>query len=128
MQEKETDSVKLAVLEEKVFNMLEVISKLDDTIEKLSDLSTNVSKMLAVHEEKLEVARDSAAETAKEIVLLETRMDEKMRSVKDRLRSVERRVWIGIGIVLTVTMLQSEIVTGALFKPQSPAIMEIQPK
>ena len=128
MQEKETDSVKLAVLEEKVFNMLEVISKLDDTIEKLSDLSTNVSKMLAVHEEKLEVARDSAAETAKEIVLLETRMDEKMRSVKDRLRAVERRVWIGIGIVLTVTMLQSEIVTGALFKPQSPAIMEIQPK
>lgn len=128
MQEKETDSVKLAVLEEKVFNMLEVISKLDDTIEKLSDLSTNVSKMLAVHEEKLEVARDSAAETAKEIVLLETRTDEKMRSVKDRLRSVERRVWIGIGIVLTVTMLQSEIVTGALFKPQSPAIMEIQPK
>ena len=54
MQEKETDSVKLAVLEEKVFNMLEVISKLDDTIEKLSDLSVNVSKMLAVHEEKLE--------------------------------------------------------------------------
>lgn len=128
MQEKETDSVKLAVLEEKVFNMLEVISKLDDTIEKLSDLSTNVSKMLAVHEEKLEVARDSAAETAKEIVLLETRTDEKMRSVKDRLRAIERRVWIGIGIVLTVTMLQSEIVTGALFKPQSPAIMEIQPK
>lgn len=128
MQEKETDSVKLAVLEEKVFNMLEVISKLDDTIEKLSDLSTNVSKMLAVHEEKLEVARDSAAETAKEIVLLETRTDDKMRSVKDRLRAVERRVWIGIGIVLTVTMLQSEIVTGALFKPQSPAIMEIQPK
>ena len=126
MQEKETDSLKLAVLEEKVFNMLEVISKLDDTIEKLSDLSTNVSKMLAVHEEKLEVARDSAAETAKEIVLLETRTDDKIRFVKDRIHSIERRVWIGIGIVLTVTMLQSEIVTGALFKPQSPAIMEIQ--
>ena len=51
MAEKETDNVKLAVLEEKVFNMVEVISKLDDTIDKLSDLSVNVSKMLAVHED-----------------------------------------------------------------------------
>lgn len=128
MQEKETDSVKLAVLEEKVFNMLEVISKLDDTIEKLSDLSVNVSKMLAVHEEKLDVARDSAAETAKEIVLLETRVDNKLRTAKERIHSLERRVWIGIGIVLTVTMLQSEIVTGMFLKPAPPAIMEVKPK
>ena len=56
MQERETENVKLAVLEEKVINMVEVISKLDETIIKLSDLSANVSKMLAVHEEKLELS------------------------------------------------------------------------
>ena len=37
MQERETENVKLAVLEEKVINMVEVISKLDETIIKLSD-------------------------------------------------------------------------------------------
>ena len=57
MPEKEPNVIKLAILEEKVINMLEVISKLDTTIEKLSDLSVNVSKMLAVHEEKLEITR-----------------------------------------------------------------------
>ena len=54
MPENEAENVKLAVLEEKVFNMVEVISKLDDTIEKLSDLSVNVSKMLAVRYIKFE--------------------------------------------------------------------------
>ena len=93
MAEKEADNVKLAVLEEKVFNMVEVISKLDDTIDKLSDLSVNVSKMLAVHEEKLEFARESAAETAKEMDELEARFEEQLEQNADRIRSLERRVW-----------------------------------
>ena len=106
MQERETDNIKLAVLEEKVINMVEVISKLDETIIKLSDLSANVSKMLAVHEEKLEVARESAAETAREFVILETKMIEShIQDNAKRIRSLERRVWIGMGILVTCTVL-----------------------
>ena len=127
MAEKEADNVKLAVLEEKVFNMVEVISKLDDTIEKLSDLSVNVSKMLAVHEEKLDFARDSAAQSAKEIVLLETKVDAHQKEVSGRLRSVERRVWMGMGIVLAVSVfIQTGTVT-QLF-PERPRTAIINPK
>lgn len=129
MQEKDTDSVKLAVLEEKVFNMVEVISKLDDTIEKLSDLSVNVSKMLAVHEEKLEFARESAAETAKDIADLEDRLGERLEVNSNRIRVVERRVWIGLGIMLAmVAVLQSEVVTGRLLLPTESAIMDSKDK
>ena len=129
MQEKETDSVKLAVLEEKVFNMVEVISKLDDTIEKLSDLSVNVSKMLAVHEEKLDFAKESAAETAKDIEELETRIDAQLKATNDRVRVIERRVWMGVGIAFAFAMLlQSEIVTGALLNAPRPATIEVSPK
>ena len=121
MQENEAESVKLAVLEEKVFNMVEVISKLDDTIEKLSDLSVNVSKMLAVHEEKLEFARESAAETAREIADLETKMEEQNERTAGRLRSLERRVWIGAGIAITIALiLQSEIIGRFILMPQTP--------
>ena len=131
MAEKETDNVKLAVLEEKVFNMVEVISKLDDTIDKLSDLSVNVSKMLAVHEEKLEFARESAAETAKYMDELESRFEEQLEQNADRIRSLERRVWVGLGVFIAVTvLLQSEFLMGRFFQrtpeqsPQQGAIME----
>ena len=120
MPENEAENVKLAVLEEKVFNMVEVISKLDDTIEKLSDLSVNVSRMLAVHEEKLEFARESAAETAKDIAHLESKMEEHYDETTGRLRSLERRVWIGAGIAITVALiLQSEIIGRFMFSPQT---------
>ena len=119
MAETHADDVKLAVLEEKIFNMVEVISKLDDTIEKLSDLSVNVSKMLAVHEEKLEFARESAAETAEEMDALEERMEERYQEVTGRVRSIERRVWIGMGIACTVALvLQSELLGRLMFQPQ----------
>ena len=121
MAEKETDNVKLAVLEEKVFNMVEVISKLDDTIDKLSDLSVNVSKMLAVHEEKLEFARESAAETAKEMDDLEERMDEQYESTVARIRTLEKRVWTGVGALVALgLLLQSEFLMGRIFRSDPP--------
>jgi len=124
MLEKDPDNIKLAVLEEKLGNMVEVISRLDATIEKLSDLSVNVSRMLAVHEEKLDFARETAAETAKDIDELEERLDEKMEAYSVRLRSVERRVWVGLGVALAVTLiLQSPIVFNMLHHTDKSAIM-----
>ena len=128
MPEKEPNVIKLAILEEKVINMLEVISKLDTTIEKLSDLSVNVSKMLAVHEEKLEITRESAAQSAKDIALLEVKVDKIHDITTESIRAVERRVWMGVGIVLSMAiLLQSGIVTSALKGTHRPAIMEAQP-
>ena len=124
MQEKEPDNIKLAVLEEKLVNMVEVISRLDATIEKLSDLSVNVSKMLAVHEEKLEFARETAAETAKEIEELEDKLMGKMEETTSRIRIIERRVWMGLGVGLVVTlMVSSPIVTEIVFPNERPAII-----
>ena len=124
MLERDPDNIKLAVLEEKLGNMVEVISRLDATIEKLSDLSVNVSRMLAVHEEKLDFARETAAETAKDIDELEERLDEKMEAYSVRLRSVERRVWVGLGVALAVTLiLQSPIVFNMLHHTDKSAII-----
>lgn len=124
MPERDPDNIKLAVLEEKLGNMVEVISRLDATIEKLSDLSVNVSKMLAVHEEKLDFARETAAETAKEIDELEARIESKLDKHSHRLRTVERRVWIGLGVALSVAIfLQSPIVSNIIHSSSKPAIM-----
>lgn len=127
MEGKDPDNIKLAVLEEKVINMVEVISKLDDTIEKLSDLSVNVSKMLAVHEEKLEVARESAAESAREITLLETKVNTNDEKIIERVRGLERRVWMAMGMgVLVIAFLQLEIATDMIFPNDSDIIEEVR--
>ena len=124
MAEKEADTIRLAILEEKLVNTAEVISKLDATIEKLSDLSVNVSKMLAVHEEKLEFARESAAETAKDMDDLEEKIQERMDEHSSRIRSVERRVWVGLGVFLTVSiLLQSTIIPDFPILEERPAII-----
>jgi len=124
MGEREADDIRLAVLEEKLVNMTEVISKLDVTIEKLSDLSVSVSRMLAVHEEKLDFARETAAETAKDIQDLETRFIEKLDKTKTRVASIERRVWIGIGIFSVVAFVFTTPVGTNIFHHDSkPAIM-----
>ena len=124
MAEKDPDNIKLAVLEEKLGNMVEVISRLDATIEKLSDLSVNVSRMLAVHEEKLDFARESAAETAREIDELEEKLDNKLAVQSNRIRTIEKRVWLGLGIALAVTvLLQSPVITEIFVYEDKPAIM-----
>jgi hypothetical protein len=124
MGEREADDIRLAVLEEKLVNMTEVISKLDVTIEKLSDLSVSVSRMLAVHEEKLDFVRETAAETAKDIQDLETRFIEKLDKTKTRVASIERRVWIGIGIFSVVAFVFTTPVGTNIFHHDSkPAIM-----
>ena len=124
MGEREADDIRLAVLEEKLVNMTEVISKLDVTIEKLSDLSVSVSRMLAVHEEKLDFARETAAETAKDIQDLETRFIEKLDKTKTRVASIERRVWIGIGIFSVVAFVfTTPVGTNVFHHTDKPAIM-----
>ncbi len=124
MGEREADDIRLAVLEEKLVNMTEVISKLDVTIEKLSDLSVSVSRMLAVHEEKLDFARETAAETAKDIQDLETRFIEKLDKTKTRVASIERRVWIGIGVFSVVAFVFTTPVGTNIFHHDSkPAII-----
>ena len=47
------EEIKVAVLEQKLEDVKDIIVKIDNAIEKLSEVNSNVSKMLAVHEEKI---------------------------------------------------------------------------
>ena len=126
MLERDPDNIKLAVLEEKLVNMVEVISRLDTTIEKLSDLSVNVSKMLAVHEEKLEFTRESMAETAKDIDELEDKFQGKIEETIIRVNTLERKVWMGMGgisLFFVTLMIITPIVTASLYQDEIPAII-----
>ena len=112
MQEGNAD-VKLAVLEEKIMNMTDVVAKLDDTIEKMSDLNVNVSKMLAVHDAMIDSVKEEAHEQQMEIHSFIKRYDEDFTEISNRLRVIEKRMWMAMGIISAVTfVLQSELLVG----------------
>ena len=112
MQEGNAD-VKLAVLEEKILNMTDVVAKLDDTIEKMSDLNVNVSRMLAVHDAKIDSVKEEAAEQQLEIHSFIKRYEEDIDDISTRLRVIEKRMWMAMGIISAITIvLQSELIAG----------------
>ena len=110
--------------------MADVISKLDENIEQLSNLSVNVSKMLAVHEEKLEVARDVSLETSKDLEQLTERLEDRLDEMSTRLSVMERKVWMGMGaVVLVAAFLQAGFIWGppTSANTQKSVIMEVLP-
>lgn len=79
------DSVKIAVLEQKIFEVTNNISKLNDAIEKISEANTNLIKMLAVHEQRI-----GQGEKTDTIVM--KMVDDFNRSVSEQYRRAEERI------------------------------------
>ena len=99
------EQVKVAVLEERLQNFETLVTRLDSAIEKLAEVNNNVSRMLAVHEERI-----SKQETIDEILFdkidkLRDKMDSDHDNVTKRLSLLERKLWIGIGVLGTVVAL-----------------------
>ena len=47
------NQVKIAVLEQKLEDLTSIVLRIDTAIQKLSEVNTTVSRMLAVHEERI---------------------------------------------------------------------------
>jgi len=97
--------VKVAVLEEKLQNFESVVSKLDAAIEKIAEVNNNVSRMLAVHEERISKQEEIDSILFDKIDKLRDKMDSDHDSVTKRLSLLERKLWVGIGILGAVVAL-----------------------
>ena len=53
MEEDLSSSVKIAVLDQKLEDLKNVVVRVDDAIQKISEVNINVSRMLAVHDERI---------------------------------------------------------------------------
>ena len=104
------EQVRVAVLEEKLQNFETLVSRLDSAIEKLAELNNNVSRMLAVHEERITKQEEIDSVLFDKIDKLRDKMDSDHDSVTQRLSLLERKLWIGIGalgVVLIITNPQA---------------------
>jgi|TARA_Y100001938_G_scaffold148040_1_gene230671 hypothetical protein len=99
------DDVKVAVLEERLENFETLVSRLDSAIEKIAEVNNNVSRMLAVHEERITKQEEIDAVLFDKIDKLRDKMDSDHDYVTQRLSLLERKLWIGIGALGAVLIL-----------------------
>lgn len=114
---------KLAVLEQQVSNFSRYFEKMDATLEKLTELSASIEKIVAVHDQRLNVQED-AKETLTEgqkliherIDRLKADMNSKLDSFDKKFDGIERWRWIFLGAITGIMFLVTnmEAITGFL--------------
>ena len=93
------EQVKVAVLEERLQNFESIVTKLDSAIEKLAEVNNNVSRMLAVHEERITKQEEIDSVLFDKIDKLRDKMDSDHDGVVTRLSLLERKLWIAVGSI-----------------------------
>ena len=122
----EENQVKLAVLEQKIEDLKPIVLRIDAAIEKLSEVNTTVSRMLAVHEERITKQEEIDTVLFAKIDKLRDKMDADHDRVLSRLRNLEKRVWMAVGglAVLTFLINNNGIAGKLLTQPQEPPMIE----
>ena len=101
------EQIKVAVLEERLQNFETLVSRLDSAIEKIAEVNNNVSRMLAVHEERITKQEEIDAVLFDKIDKLRDKMDFDHDSVTKRLSLLERKLWIGLGALGAIVALSN---------------------
>ena len=99
------EEVKVAVLETRLENFETLVSRLDSAIEKIAEVNNNVSRMLAVHEQRISKQEEIDEVLFDKIDKLRDKMDSDHDSVTQRLSLLERKLWIGIGALGSILVL-----------------------
>lgn len=108
------DQVKVALIEQKLDDLKPIIVKLDKAIEKLSEVNISVSRMLAVHEERISKQEEIDIVLFAKIDKLRDKMDADHDSVLQRLRGLEKRVWMAVGGLAVLSFIVSPMMQNML--------------
>ena len=120
------EQIKVAVLEEKLQNFESLVTKLDSAIEKIAEVNNNVSRMLAVHEERITKQEQIDSILFDKVDKLRDKMDSDHNGVVARLSLLERKLWIAIGslgVVVALTNPQSLKLVKPLLSSAESAIV-----
>ena len=101
------EEVKVAVLETRLENFETLVTRLDSAIEKIAEVNNNVSRMLAVHEQRISKQEEIDEILFDKIDKLRDKMDSDHDSVTKRLSLLERKLWIGLGALGAIVALSN---------------------
>jgi hypothetical protein len=120
------ENVKVAVLQQKLEDLKHIVIKLDDAIEKLSEVNINVGKMLAVHEQRITTQEETDNEIMRKVDNLSEKINVNNQSTLTKIQNLEKKVWIGIGIIICIVFFidNIEIFSSALTRSQPNVIIQ----
>lgn len=119
------EEVKVAILEQKLEDLKNIIVKIDDAIEKLSEVNSNVTKMLAVHEQRISKQEETDNILFAKIDKLRDKVDRDYDSIVSRVQTIEKRVWMAIGAIACITFIMNNTRVIEILTPQpQSSIME----
>jgi DNA repair ATPase RecN len=121
---------KIAVLEERLSAYEIMMKKIDEAIQLMGKTNQNISKMLAVHEERIEQCHKTDDFIGKVIEELRIENKDQHEAVSERIEKIENKLeefvkfrWIAVGIfvVCTFAFSQSHLVVDFL-TPDLPRV------
>jgi len=119
------EDVKVAVLEQKLEDLKDIIVKIDDAIEKMSEVNSNVGRMLAVHEQRITKQEEVDNLLFTKIDKLRDKVDRDYDSIVSRVQTIEKRVWMAIGAIACLTFIANNSRLLHILTPQpQSSIME----
>jgi len=119
------EEIKVAILEQKLEDLKDIIVKIDDAIEKLSEVNSNVTKMLAVHEQRISKQEETDSILFTKIDKLRDKVDRDYDALVSRVQTIEKRVWMAIGAIACITFLVNNTRVIEILTPEPQAsIME----
>jgi chromosome segregation ATPase len=124
---------KIAVLEERLSSYEVMMRKIDEAIQIMGKTSLNISKMLAVHEERIEQCHKADDYIGRVIEELRVENKDQHEAVSERIEKIETKLeevvkfrWVIIGIFAVVSfgVSQSHMVVDLLTPDSSQVIIE----
>jgi hypothetical protein len=119
------EGVKVALLEQKLEDLKHIVIKIDDAIEKMSEVNSNVGKMLAVHEERIAHQEETDSLLFAKIDKLRDKVDRDYDSIISRVQSIEKRVWMSMGALACISFIANNTrIIEVLTPAQETSIIE----
>ena len=113
---------KVEVVNQKVEDLKPLVHKMEKAIEKLSELNTSVSRMLAVHEERITKQEEIDTILFSKIDELRSKMDVDHHSVLSRIRTIERKMWSIAGALAVISVLVSPVGSRIIYSTLTPPV------
>ena len=115
------EEIRVAVLEQKLEDLKDIIVKIDDAIEKLSEVNSNVTKMLAVHEQRISKQEETDSILFTKIDKLRDKVDRDYDAIVSRVQTIEKRVWMAIGAIACITFIMNNTRVIEILTPEPQA-------
>ena len=115
------EEIRVAILEQKIEDVKDIIIKIDNAIEKISEVNSNVTKMLAVHEQRISKQEEADSVLFAKIDKLRDKVDRDYDSIITRVQTIEKRVWMAIGAIACITFFMNNTRIVEILTPEPQA-------